>query len=411
MDDRAAGKALGLAALPARRLVERQVDLHLRAPVAEPRRRLGDGCRHVRAAEERPVELRWGDIGDDGPGRGNELAVREPHPGRPAVGDENLAHVRREPHLATRVGDDPGQRVDEAHSAADRYRHAAELQRGADHLRHEPGGRLLGTEACVQDPGSQNAVRGLGLERRRDPVAAADEGVARELEQATTAESTEGLAAECEPGCRPELGGEDPEGEIGVAHELVELTLPRNTVARREPAELRHVALEGAGDECRRAVREGGSGGQVGIDIHDAARRQLTLELAVGSGTGEERVPGREHLVGESGQGQSGRGTDAAAGDVVALEHTHAPAFSRQERCSDKRVDPRADEHRVEGRHRAMLQNRFRLDMSPPGVRPIEACFYERSSTRVRQPSRRQSPSSPSTMGHVPSQAARRSST
>src|SRR4051812_40273843 len=53
VDNRAAGKALRLAPLPARRLVERQVDLHLRTPVAEPRRRLGDARRHVRAAEER----------------------------------------------------------------------------------------------------------------------------------------------------------------------------------------------------------------------------------------------------------------------------------------------------------------------------------------------------------------------
>ena len=138
---------------------------------------------------------------------------------------------------------------------------------------------------------------------------------------------------------------------------------------------------------------------------------ELVLELGVGGGAGEERMPRREHLVGEAGQGQIGRGADAAAGDVVPLEHADAPAFPRQQRGSDQRVDPRADEHRIEGRHRAMLQNRFRLDMSPPGVRPIEACFYERSSTRVRQPSRRRSPSSPSTTGHVPSQAARRSST
>ena len=175
---------------------------------------------------------------------GDELAVGEPHAGRPAVGDENLANVCREPHLATRVGDDARERIDEAHAAADRHRHAAELQCGADHLRHEPGRRLIGPEARVQDPGSQNAVGGLGLERRRDPVAAADEGVAGELEQAAAAETAERLAAEREPGRRPELGREDPEGEVGVAHELVELPLPGDTVPGREPAELRHVALE-----------------------------------------------------------------------------------------------------------------------------------------------------------------------
>ena len=158
VDDRAAGEPLGLGAAPARRLVEREVDLHLGAAVAESRRRVGDGGRHVRAAEQRAVELGRRHARDNGARRGDDLAVGEADAGRAAVRDENLLHVSLEAHLAAGVGDDPGQRVDEPDAAANRHRHPAELQRGGDHLRHEAGRRLIRPEPRVQDPRREHAV-------------------------------------------------------------------------------------------------------------------------------------------------------------------------------------------------------------------------------------------------------------
>ena len=113
---------------------------------------------------------------------------------------------------------------------------------------------------------------------------------------------------------------------------VVELPLPGRAVARREAVELGHVALERAGHERGRAVGEGGAGRQVRVDVLDAAPRQLVAELGVGRRAGEERVPRGHHLVREPGHGEVVDRPDAAAGDVVPLEHAHRPALARQQR-------------------------------------------------------------------------------
>ena len=169
VDDRAAPEPLGLRPLPARRLVEREMDLHLGAAVAESRRSLGDAGGHVGVAEQRAVKLGRRHVRDDGAGGRDDLSVCESHSGRPAVRDDDPLDVGVESHLAARVRDDPCERIDEADAAADGHRHAAELERGADHLGHEAGRRLIRAEPRVEHPRREDAVGRLRLRTSRRP--------------------------------------------------------------------------------------------------------------------------------------------------------------------------------------------------------------------------------------------------
>ena len=125
--------------------------------------------RHVGVAEERPVELGRRDVGDDRAGRSDDLAVGEPDAGGPPVRDQDPSHVGLEADLAARVRDDSRERVDEANAAPDGHRHAAELERRADHLGHEAGGRLIRAEARVEHPGREHAAGRLRGECRGRP--------------------------------------------------------------------------------------------------------------------------------------------------------------------------------------------------------------------------------------------------
>ena len=96
-----------------------------------------------------------------------------------------------------------------------------------DDLRHEAGGRLVGTETGVKHPRREHAVRALGGERRLEPVAARLEHVAEERERARAAEAPHGLRCERETGRRPELRAEHTEREVGVREEALEHAGPR----------------------------------------------------------------------------------------------------------------------------------------------------------------------------------------
>ena len=165
--DGRAREALGLGRGPLRQLVEREVDLHARAAVAEglrglPGRRAGP---RPRAAAGRRAAC------------GVTLAItareaetispsRQPHAVGAAAGDEHALDVGAGAQLAAVLAHDRRQRLDEAHAAAARHGHAAELDRAGDDLRHEARDGLLGPEARVQHPGREQAVGALGLERR-----------------------------------------------------------------------------------------------------------------------------------------------------------------------------------------------------------------------------------------------------
>ena len=75
---------------------------------------------------------------------------------------------------------------------------------------------------------------------------------------------------------------------------------------------------------------------------------EVVLELSVGGGAHEQRVPPGEHLVKEPGLGDLG-GLDRATEVVVALEHEHALSGLGQQRGAGERVDAAADEDDVVG--------------------------------------------------------------
>ena len=62
------------------------------------------------------------------------------------------------------------------------------------------------------------------------------------------------------------------------------------------------------------------------------------------------------------------QGSAAYAEPVRAFEDAYAPAVPGEECRGRQRVEPRADQHRVERRHGATLPRLPHLDMSPGGV-------------------------------------------
>ena len=192
--------------------------------------------------------------------------------------------------------------------------------------------------------GASSPRAALALERLRQPVAGGKQRAAGELDEAAAAVVRVRLPAEREPLARPELGAEDAEGDLGAAHELVELALPLRP-------ELGHVRRAVGREERARAVRERGRGREVGVQVLEPEPVEVRLQLGVGRGADPERVPGGEDLVREARCGQAFDRLDRAAEPVVPLEHADAPALLREQRRGGERVDPAADEDRVEPVH------------------------------------------------------------
>ena len=260
------------------------------------------------------------------------------------------------PQLAARVADDPGERVDESDTAADRDRHAAELDRARDHLRHEPRDGALGAEPRVQHPRRQEAAGLVRCERPGRPVPAGRERVAGELQGPATAEPAEHPLRQSKTGTRPQLGSEHAEAEVGVRHELVELPLPRRAVTCRPAVELSDVRFERRVQEHRRAVGERGRRGEVGVHVLEAPRVELVTQLGVRSRAGEQRMPRAQHLVREAGKRVVHLGANRTAETVALLEHADAPALPREQCACRQGVDPRPDEDGIEPDHAARLR-------------------------------------------------------
>ena len=194
-------------------------------------------------------------------------------------------------------------------------------------------------------------MRALGLERRVQPVARADQRVARERQQPATAEAAVRLAREIEALGRPQLGREHAEAVLRRGHELLELAAPGGAVAGGVALELGDVVLERRRQEGRAAVREQRRGRQVGVEVLEPVAAQVVAELRVGGGAGEERVPRRHQLVREAGRGEVVARADGPAEHVVALEHAHVPAPAREQCRARQGVDAGTNEDRVEARH------------------------------------------------------------
>ncbi len=84
----------------------------------------------------------------------------------------------------------------------------------------------------MEHPGREQAAHRLRLEARAEPVAARDEQRASVLVQAAPAEPAQRPREQRGAGRRPELGAEQPEGEVGVGGEGVDERQPGRPVSR-----------------------------------------------------------------------------------------------------------------------------------------------------------------------------------
>ena len=159
---------------------------------------------------------------------------------------------------------------------------------------------------------------------------------------------------------RPELRAEQAERDVGVRQELGDRALP----ARPERLD---VLLVRGGQEDAPPVREEGRGRELGVQVLQAARVEIVLQLGVGGRAHEQRMPGGVDLVEEPGLGDL-LGANRPAEPRVPLEHTDLPALLRQQRRRDERVDPAADRDRVVAPHVSPSMPRRSCDTSHGGT-------------------------------------------
>ena len=242
-----------LVALPARRLGEREVDLHLGAAVAEAPAALG-GRPADHAVEQPSVQLRRRHVRDHRARRADLLAAGEPHACRAALAHEHALDVAPGLAGAAVILDQPHERVHEPRAAAARDRHAALLDREADHLRHEPGGGRVGPEPGVQHPRREQPVRPLGRERLGQPVAAGGEHVAGELDRPRRPSLRWARTASRRPSADQSSVPSTPNARSAFGR-----TTPRRP-ATPGPAPRRWPRSSGAGSRPRRPGRASPSG-------------------------------------------------------------------------------------------------------------------------------------------------------
>ena len=238
------------------------------------------------------------------------------------------------------VADQLDERVDQLRSAPARDRHAALLDGDRDHLRHVAGGGRVRPEAGVQHPGREEAVGALGLEGVRQPVAARDRQVAGEGRQPAPPEPAVGLEPEREAGPRPELGAEDPEGEVRVREERVQHLAPAGAVRRRRSPRR---------SRCRNALSPSGNAVAVGSSVF----RYSSPRAASSSPSSACAAPPTQS--GCQALNTSWRYPASVSSAVwTAPPRTSSrsrtrtsPARARQQRRAGQRVDPAPDDDRV----------------------------------------------------------------
>jgi hypothetical protein len=82
------------------------------------------------------------------------------------------------------------------------------------------------------------------------------------------------------------------------------------------------------------------------VQVLEASRCELLLQLGVRRATDPERMPGAEDVVEVARLGQLRR-LDRAAELGLALEHADVPAAAREQRRTRERVDAAADDDGV----------------------------------------------------------------
>ena len=198
MDDRGAPEAV--VPVPARRLRECEVNLHLGAAETEALSGFADLGRDVAGPEQTSVQLGRCHVADDSTSGVENTSVRQTHAGRTAAGDDDALDVLARLARAAVILDQPDERVHEARTTAARDGHPAGLDCERDHPGHEPGRGGVRPEAGVEHPRGEQPVRAFGAEGGRQPVAAALHEVPAEFRQTSASEFPVGLDAEVQAG-------------------------------------------------------------------------------------------------------------------------------------------------------------------------------------------------------------------
>src|SRR5215218_8329498 len=356
------------------------MDLHVGTAVPKPRGLVLEAFKQV------AVELCRRHVANHRVRGRNRLAFRRPHPAveHPLDVHTGLARAAAPP-------DQRHQRVGELLAPATRDRHPALLDGDGDHLRHVARGGRVWAETRVKHPRREQAVCALRPERRLEPVPRRDEQAARELGRALPAEAANRFHPQAGALTRPELGTEDPEGEVGIAEELTEHRAPCLSVAGTMAVQLGRVLVRRAQKEGALAVGIERPGRQIGVDVLEAVPREVVRELRVRRTPNPERMPGAEDIVPEARHGDLVR-FDRPAEPVVSLEHADTPAVAREQRGAGETVDPAADDDGVVvlALYRASLRN----SSSVTRPRFSVPSFFTAASTSARRSSGRSSPSS-----------------
>ena len=266
-----------LVAVPARRLGEREVDLHLGPAVAEAAARRGDRVRRVcraggrRAASASRSRSRRA---TRRPSRRRPCARRRAAPSRTTT-ESTSTPVRHEPPLSS---------ISRTSASARR----APPPRGTG----MPPSWTATAITCAMNP--DDAVSGprpvWSTHGASRPWIRSEANVSQSQSRPETSRLPPNSATPCRPSRRialppsampvrrPELGAEQPEREVGVRHEPGEQLAPRGAVAGRVAVELRGVRVGAAEQERRLAVGERGRRRQLGVQVLEAARGELVAE-------------------------------------------------------------------------------------------------------------------------------------
>src|SRR3984893_4062513 len=344
MNDRRPAEAI--VAVPARPLGQGEVDLHLGAAEAEPLPRFGNIRRSVGRFQQAYIQLRRGDVADDGAFGSGGAPSLEPHSRGASSLDENSLYVGAGLADSTVILDEANERIDETRTTTARNRHTPGFDRERDHAGHESRRSRIRPEPRMEDPRRQEPVRALRLERGRQPVSAALHDLGAELGETAAPQTAVCLRPEAQPGRRPELGAEDTEHELGLRADARDRFSPGLAVTFSVALELRCVRVGAGREEDAFAVREQRAGRVLCVQVLQSTLRERRPELRVRRTTDPERMPGAEHVVVEARLGELGRAYRPAQLRLT-LEHGYAPTGQGEERRTRERVDAAADHDSV----------------------------------------------------------------
>ena len=327
MDDRRLAEPL--VALPPRRLAEREVDLHLRASVAErsppcARGRRAARCRAASASRCRSP-------------RGPPSACA-----RPPCAHRRSTRARRARRSRT---------CRPARGCRRRARRRASRRRRAGSACRPPAPRRRSPAPCSRSPPPPGRARCAGPTARARRAPSATRTSARASRAPRSSSCPVKSRAPARPSRRTAF---HPSAAPWRDHSSVPRIPKARSAFGKNPssigphsvAELGGVAVGGAQEERALAVRERGRRREVGVQVLEAVPRELVAELRMRRPADPERMPRAEDVVLEPRRGDLG-GLDRAAEPVVALEHAHVPAALREQRRAREAVDARADDDRV----------------------------------------------------------------